>query len=354
MYGGAVNGRADAVRGKILSAIDAGGSWRAFASRAAALVSREVGGDTWCIATADPSTLLMTDVVPASRAPGNARFFELEYGERDFLQQRDLARGATRAGALSRVTGGRLERSVRWRELIEPCGMGDQLRAAFVSKNGCWGYMGIERAPGSTFGARDVSLIADISKAFAEGLRVSILAEMARVPSSRTGLVFMVLGEDLSVEAVNAPDAIFEASILPGTQPPAAVLSVAAQLRTRSDDGPVTMRVASPFGWVVLTASRLRSSDEVERVAIVAQSTRTDIMDLLSAMYRFTRRETEIVRHVLRGADTAEIAQALHLSALTVQQHLKSVFRKADVGSRRELVGRVFERHFLPAEPSSG
>lgn len=353
MYGGDVNGRAAAVQGKILSAIDAGGSWRAFASRAAALVAREVGGDTWCIATADPSTLLMTDVVAEARVPGSARFFELEYGERDFLHQRDLARGATRSGALSRATGGRLERSARWRELIEPFGMGDQLRAALASKNGCWGYIGIERVPGSMFDARDVSLIADISKAFAEGLRMSMLAEMARTPSSRTGPAFLVLGEDLSVESVNEPDAIFEGSILPGTQPPAAVLSVAARLRTRPDDGPVTMRVASPLGWVVLTASRLRSSDEVERVAIVAQSTRTDIMDLLSVMYRFTPRETQIVRHVLRGADTAEIARALHLSALTVQQHLKSVFRKADVGSRRELVGHVFERHFLPAGPSN-
>lgn len=72
------------------------------------------------------------------------------------------------------------------------------------------------------------------------------------------------------------------------------------------------------------------------------------IYPLLMSAYELTEREREIVQQVLTGSSTTEIAQALVVSPLTVQNHLTSVFEKTGVRSRRDLVGKIFFTHYEP------
>ena len=61
-----------------------------------------------------------------------------------------------------------------------------------------------------------------------------------------------------------------------------------------------------------------------------------------------TAREREVTRLVARGLPTTAIAARLYLSPWTVQDHLKAIFQKVGVGTRGELVARVF---FQPRVP---
>ena len=55
-----------------------------------------------------------------------------------------------------------------------------------------------------------------------------------------------------------------------------------------------------------------------------------------------------MTRFILQGAATEQIAKELVISIHTVRQHLKSIFDKARVRSRRDLVAKVFFTHYEP------
>jgi DNA-binding CsgD family transcriptional regulator len=85
------------------------------------------------------------------------------------------------------------------------------------------------------------------------------------------------------------------------------------------------------------------------RVAVIVEPAHpARIAPLLMSAYGLTEREQDVTRLVLQGDSTAEIAERLVVSVHTVQQHLKSVFDKTGVRSRRDLVGKVFFAHYEP------
>jgi DNA-binding CsgD family transcriptional regulator len=65
--------------------------------------------------------------------------------------------------------------------------------------------------------------------------------------------------------------------------------------------------------------------------------------------YALTERERAVTALVCQGCSTRQIAGRLFTSEHTVQDHLKSIFHKVGVGSRRNLVAVLLTRQYLAA-----
>jgi two-component system response regulator DesR len=74
----------------------------------------------------------------------------------------------------------------------------------------------------------------------------------------------------------------------------------------------------------------------------LAQVTRAD-----GSEQTLSEREIEILRLAKRGLRNPQIAQALHISAGTVRNHLSAIYRKLGVHSRHEALRAAKERHLI-------
>ena|SRR5258707_5612326 len=99
----------------------------------------------------------------------------------------------------------------------------------------------------------------------------------------------------------------------------------------------------------MLYASRLNRSGEHGQVAVMFEVAHpVEIAPLIMQAYHLTKREGEVTQLILQGCATTEIAATLHVSSNTVQDHLKAIFEKVNVRSRRELTGRIFAQQYQP------
>ncbi|GAA1614779.1 hypothetical protein GCM10009733_008720 [Nonomuraea maheshkhaliensis] len=64
--------------------------------------------------------------------------------------------------------------------------------------------------------------------------------------------------------------------------------------------------------------------------------------------YALNPREREVLQRMIAGVPSAGIAAELHISASTVQDHLKSLSAEVGVRSRGRLVPHVLGEHYLP------
>jgi DNA-binding CsgD family transcriptional regulator len=90
------------------------------------------------------------------------------------------------------------------------------------------------------------------------------------------------------------------------------------------------------------------SLDESRTAVTLESSAPHDLTALALEAYSLSARERQVVELVLLGLSTSDIGKRLFLSPYTVQDHLKAVFDKTGVRSRRELAADLFFRHYLP------
>ena len=315
---------------------------------------------TPCWFTLDPASLLVTSHYQPDLPELPAEWLAAEYHDEDFHDLASVARSEAGLSTLYEATGGDPSRSPRWHANMTMGGDQELLVALRTRTGEAWGVVGLYREPDRPqFDAGELGFLAEVAPCLAEGARRGLLIAEASDPDGPDAPGLVVLREDWSVDSLTPgverwleelPDGDWERR----SRLPPSVLAVAGRaLRTAErQDAPGEVafaRVLSRGGrWMVLHGAALVAGGERRVAVIVEPAHPARITPLLMAAHGLTEREQDVTRLVLRGDSTAQIAQGLHVSPHTVQQHLKSIFEKTGVRSRRELVTRVFFSHYEP------
>ena len=312
-----------------------------------------------CWFTLDPASLLVTSHFDEGIPELPPQWLIHEYYQDDVNKLADVARSQRGISTLHGATGGDPSSSPRWHANMALGGDQELIAALRTQAGEVWGALGLYRAPGQPlFDNHELAFVRQVAPSLAEGARRALLLGEAVDPEGPDAPGLLVLSRTGKVESATPgverwlralPDGDWDAARLPS-----AVLAVAGRaLRTAEhpdEPGQVAVaRVLSRSGtWVVLHGASLVSGT-ARRVAVIVEPAHpARIAPLLMSAYGLTDREQDITRLVLQGNSTAEIAERLVVSAHTVQQHLKSVFDKTGVRSRRDLVGKVFFAHYEP------
>lgn len=314
-----------------------------------------------CFPTADPATLMITGNVGEGLPPEAAQgFFRVEYGTADYNKFARLARGRRRVRTLDDATGGRFERSARWREVFGPLGLDDDLRAALVTGGSCWGYLALHRARSrETFGEAEVRFVGGVAAHLADGLRKALLIEHVAGGAQAAGPGLLLLDDRLRVVASTPAGRYWLAEVGSTGQDvgelPSPVLAAASSLQalergaTAAGSVPRSRLRTESGRWLVVHTSRLGGGDNEGRIAVILELAQPlEIAPLIAAAYGLSERERQVLQQVVLGLPTGEIAAALVISANTVQDHLKAIFDKTGARSRRELVAQIFTQQYLP------
>ncbi len=319
-----------------------------FASMARVL--REVTPlDGWCGHTLDPATSMPTggDAREGYAPELLSRLLEIEYGVGDVNPFNDLLQRPEPVGVLRDATNGDPARSARYREVITPSGFEHELRAVFRHQGRPWGaFVAIRADDAPPFTTVETELLASVSTAMATAVKRLLLqahVDSGGVPDS-AGL--LLLDAELHISTCT-PEAGRWLSRLAEREICELPLSVVALARSAVGQGTtVRSRVRTSEGaWITMTAWSLDGG----RVAISLEPAAPhDLTAIALEAYSLSPREREVVQLVLLGLSTAEIGRRLFLSPYTVQDHLKAVFEKTGVRSRRELAADLFFRHYLP------
>jgi DNA-binding CsgD family transcriptional regulator len=313
--------------------------------------------------TTDPATQFGTSSVLVEEPPEwcMSLFLENEFLQEDFNKFSDMLRNHQPVAVLSEATRHKLHRSQRYRDMLTPMAMDDELRAIFVTDAACWGTLCLHREQaGDDDTSAEAAYLAQLVPHIADGLRKALLLDNASVAKTPDGPGVLILAEDLSVVAMTSAAEYWLAELSEMERGdrhilPIPVRSVVAGLQA-IDRGMMALdftpkvRLRTVSGqWLVLYASRLKSPANQEQISVIFEIAQpAEIAPLIMQAYDLTKREGEVTQCVLRGWSTSEIAARLFISQNTVQDHLKAIFEKVSVGSRGELAARIFTQQYLP------
>lgn len=331
---------------------------------AARRIDAVVPSDGFFIVATDPETTLSIGTGVLRDLPRSQCIptWDYEFLVPDYLKFADIGFSGVQVADIHEATGGRPERSARWREYGAATGFSSELRAAFTVGGAVWAIGQFDRNGDSPrYTEHERAWLARAAPLVAKGLRRAMLTKPASGPDQRgPGLVLIddagrVVSATREASAwLDEMDSVSRLSTPAGVQVPIEVLAYAAHVRGTAartgaaEHAPARMRTRSGI-WLLMHASMLEGGDQL--AVIIEPAKAADVAPLIVEAYGLTPRELEVTRAIARGLGTSQIAASLHLSPHTVRDYVKSTFEKVGVSSRGELVARVFADHYAPPPP---
>lgn len=314
---------------------------------------------TPCWFSMDPASLLVTSHYHEGLPEFPPTWLAEEYYGNDVHKLVDIATSQTGISTLHEATGGNPSSSAKWHTNMSMGGDQELLLRLRTRRGEVWGMLGLYRAPGSPiFDSREKNLLSAVAPHLAEAARRALLIGEAADPESSDAPGVLIIDKEWALVSAtpNAehwleelPDGDTAAGRLPSAVQSVAARALASAQRPAQHRQIAMARVLSRSGrWLILHGARLQPAARPQIAVIIEPADPSKITPLLLSAYGLTNREGEITELVLKCFSTAQIAQTLFISPYTVQQHLKSVFEKVGVSSRRDLLGLLFFAHYEP------
>ncbi len=344
------------LRGAIRDAAETSPDDVVFRQRVLATLGESVPFDAACLALADPATMLPTALTTVGYDDPEtyAAVFDIEYGPVEEPNQLAALRGlGTPVRTLREATDGRVRSCRYFVDVLAPHGLRDEVRMLMRGRDGVvWGGCTMARSRGTVFSDTEVALLGSVLTEVCDGLRTTLFrTSVQALADTPAGPAVAVMSADNELEY--ATDAALDwlarlgwggverpTTLLPG-------LAAATGLR-RSDRSSATLRTRTRDGeWVVIRAGwQAPGSGNV--VLTIERAHLPEVASLAALAHGLTRREAEVLTHLLAGESRDEMSRALVISPWTVQDHLRSIYAKTGTSGRRGLVSLLVRTEYLP------
>ncbi|GAA3529749.1 hypothetical protein GCM10022419_005830 [Nonomuraea rosea] len=265
----------------------------------------------------------------------------------------DLARQSMPLGVVG-AGGGDCRRNALIRQVLAAHGVGSELRLVIRDHHGVWGLLGLLRAEGGRpFGAADFHQVQQLGPPLLRALRGYVTAGplTPTVPALPTGVI--TVSPDHTVRSVSPQARAWMRQMWPaaGSGVPDWIadafwvglsLHVRAHARDPRAWPPTVCAPAANFGrWVLIHGQPLDERGDSDVAILIQPAGGELLLPSFCDWYGITAGERRIIEYLHAGAAPKQIARALDLSAYTINDHLKSIYRKTRAQGRDELIAAI-------------
>ncbi|MFJ7650117.1 helix-turn-helix transcriptional regulator [Lysinibacillus sp. NPDC097279] len=279
------------------------------------------------------------------------QLMSLEYGSEDVNNYDYLVESGQYIGKLSDVSSP----CIRYKEVLEPHGYSDEIRAALMFQGQCYGLLTLFKKTENVqpyFQDTEVEQVRVLMPVMGEALKrfqQTIIEERLPKDPEQSGIV--IVDKDLQILSSNMKASQLLAFLrdnegMVDWQLPKPIQAICAKLLANRTNTNNSLLVPIPNkGYITIQASILMTADLQQQIVIILnEASPKEMLTFLLTAYHLTPREKDVITEIMKGMPTKDIAHNLGISSYTVQDHLKLIFQKVDVRDRNELIWKLFTR----------